>query len=105
MYIFPSALNQALTKAGYSPRKTLKYMADRGLIVATERKDHKGKTYQVAKRFDNRLCKFVQFSIGKLSEKEDAVDIDDEEEQPAVPVKKDSDGFMPVQESFDLPFN
>ena len=105
VYIFPSALNQALTKAGYSPRKTLKYMADRGLIVATERKDHKGKTYQVAKRFDNRLCKFVQFSIGKLSEKEDAVDIDDEEEQPAVPVKKDSDGFMPVQESFDLPFN
>ena len=62
-------------------------MADRDLIASSERKDHKGKTYQVTKRFDNRLCKFIQFSIGKLSEKEDAVDIDDEAEQEA-PVQK-----------------
>lgn len=104
VYIFPSALNQALTKAGYSPRKTLKYMADRDLIASQERKDHKGKSYQVTKRFDNRLCKFVQFSIGKLSEKEDVIDIDDEEDAANTP-PKDKDGFMPVQESFDLPFN
>ena len=31
-YIFPSMLTQALTKAGYSSRKTLKYLADKGLI-------------------------------------------------------------------------
>ena len=104
VYIFPSALNQALTKAGYSPRKTLKYMADRDLIASQERKDHKGKSYQVTKRFDNRLCKFVQFSIGKLSEKEDVIDIDDEEDAVNTP-PKDNDGFIPVQESFDLPFN
>lgn len=104
VYIFPSALNQALTKAGYSPRKTLKYMADRDLIASQERKDHKGKSYQVTKRFDNRLCKFVQFSIGKLSEKEDVIDIDDEEDAANTP-PKDKDGFIPVQESFDLPFN
>lgn len=103
VYIFPSALNQALTKAGYSPRKTLKYMADRDLIASQERKDHKGKSYQVTKRFDNRLCKFVQFSIGKLSEKEDVIDIDDEEDAANTP-PKDKDGFIPVQESFDLPF-
>lgn len=103
VYIFPSALNQALTKAGYSPRKTLKYMADQDLIASQERKDHKGKSYQVTKRFDNRLCKFVQFSIGKLSEKEDVIDIDDEEDAANTP-PKDKDGFMPVQESFDLPF-
>ena len=103
VYIFPSALNQALTKAGYSPRKTLKYMADRDLIASQERKDHKGKSYQVTKRFDNRLCKFVQFSIGKLSEKEDVIDIDDEEDAVNTP-PKDNDGFIPVQESFDLPF-
>lgn len=115
-YIFPSALNQALTKAGYSARKTLKYMADNGLITSQERSDHKGKTYQVVKRFDNRLCKFVEFFVGKLSEKEDAVDIDDEEEEkPAKPAEKkqqykqesltDKDGFMPVSEDYDLPFN
>ena len=34
-YIFPSLLNQALTKAGYSPRKTLKYLADNGIITTS----------------------------------------------------------------------
>ena len=104
VYIFPSTLNQALTKAGYSPRKTLKYMAERGLITSSERKDHKGKTYQVTKRFDNRLCKFVEFFIGQLSEKEDPLDIDDEDEQPQKAEPKyhqesfaDADGFIPKQ--------
>lgn len=111
-YIFPSALNQALTKAGYSPRKTLKYMSEKGLITSQDRKDHKGKTYQVTKRFDNRLCKFVEFFIGKLSEKEDPVDIDDEDEAAAHPPKEeyrqgnlsDQDGWMSVSDDTELPF-
>ena len=37
-YIFPSLLNQALTKAGYSPRKTMRYLGDNGLIAATPKK-------------------------------------------------------------------
>ena len=113
-YIFPSALNQALTKAGYSARKTLKYMADNGLITSQERSDHKGKTYQVVKRFDNRLCKFVEFFVGKISEKEEAIDIDDEEDETKPAEKKQQykqesligkDGFVPVDENYDLPFN
>lgn len=112
VYIFPSTLNQALTKAGYSPRKTLKYMADKGLITSSERKDHKGKTYQVTKRFDNRLCKFVEFFIGQLSEKEDPLDIDDEDEQTQKAEPKyhqesfaDADGFIPVDDGSKLPFD
>ena len=103
VYIFPSALNQALTKAGYSPRKTLKYMADRDLITTVERKDHKGKLYQVVKRFDNRSCRFVEFSIGKLSEKEDAIDIDDDENDSSGSGDV-GDGFMPAPENLKLPF-
>lgn len=38
-YIFPSMLTQALTKAGYSSRKTLKYLADKGLIGVSVLKD------------------------------------------------------------------
>lgn len=112
VYIFPSTLNQALTKAGYSPRKTLKYMADKGLITSSERADHKGKTYQVSKRFDNRVCKFVEFFIGQLSEKEDPLDIDDEDEQPQKAEPKyhqesfaDADGFIPVDDGSKLPFD
>lgn len=112
VYIFPSTLNQALTKAGYSPRKTLKYMADKGLITSSERADHKGKTYQVSKRFDNRVCKFVEFFIGQISEKEDPLDIDDEDEQPQKAEPKyhqesfaDADGFIPVDDGSKLPFD
>lgn len=112
VYIFPSTLNQALTKAGYSPRKTLKYMAERGLITSVERSDHKGKTYQITKRFDNRMCRFVEFFIGKLSEKEDPLDIDDEDEQPQKAEPKyhqesfaDADGFIQVNDGSKLPFD
>lgn len=109
-YIFPSALNQALSKAGYSPRKTLKYMADKELITSKDRADHKGKTYQVPKRFDNRVCKFIEFFIGKISQKDEVVDIDDEEEtkQREPEYKQGSflgdDGFMNVPDDAELPF-
>lgn len=107
-YIFPSALSQALTKAGYSSRKTLKYMADKGLITSKDRTDNKGKTYQVTRRFDNRVCKFIEFFIGKLSEKEDAIDIEDDDKKDAPKYEQQSlpgmDGFIPVDDGYDLPF-
>lgn len=109
-YIFPSVLNQALSKAGYSPRKTLKYMADMGYISSVERQDHKGKTYTMVRRFDGRLNRFVEFFIGKLAEKQDDLDDDgDEEKKPEAPKYEqqsfaDQDGFMPVSDDIDLPF-
>ncbi len=72
-YIFPSMLNQALTKAGYSPRKTMKYMAEKDLISSyTERGGRK--TYTVMKWFGTRSSRFVEFYIGKLSKAEDPID-------------------------------
>ena len=76
-YIFPSMLNQALSKAGYSPRKTMKYMADNGLISSYTEKGGR-KTYTVMKWFGTRSSRFVEFHIGKLSENKDAVDDADE---------------------------
>ena len=73
-YIFPSMLNQALTKAGYSYRKTMKYMADQDLIGCTVRKDTRKKDYSVSKWFGNRSARFVEFYIGKLAKAEDPVD-------------------------------
>lgn len=72
-YIFPSMLNQALTKAGYSPRKTMKYLAERGLITATMDKSGK-KTYSTMKWFGDRSCRFVEFFIGKISKAVDPID-------------------------------
>lgn len=77
-YIFPTMLNQALAKAGYSPRKTMKYLAERGLI-GTERDKITGKvTYSVRKWFGNRVSRFVEFHIGKIAEAKDPVDDADE---------------------------
>lgn len=79
-YIFPSVLNQALAKAGYSPRKTMKYLADRGLI-GTDIDRQTGKTrYSVIKWFESRAARFVEFRIGELSEKKDPIDDVDETE-------------------------
>lgn len=77
-YIFPSMLNQALTKAGYNPRKTMKYMAEKDLIgTDTNRKTGK-KQYSIIKWFGTRSARFVEFHIGKLAENKDAIDDADE---------------------------
>lgn len=83
VYIFPSMLNQALTKAGYSPRKTMKYLADQGLIASYTDRNGK-KTYSIMRRFGARSCRFVEFYLGKLSQSHDPVDDfqDDESDLP-----------------------
>lgn len=83
-YIFPSMLNQALTKAGYSPRKTMKYLAERGLITATMDKSGK-KTYSTMKWFGDRSCRFVEFFIGKIAQAVDPIDDYDEMHDAAEP--------------------
>lgn len=76
-YIFPSMLNQALTKAGYSPRKTMKHLAERGLISSYT--DNNGKkTYSTMKWFGDRSCRFVEFFIGKIAKAVDPIDDYDE---------------------------
>ena len=108
-YIFPSVLNQALSKAGYSPRKTLKYMADMNYITSMDRKDNDGKTYSVVKRFEGRQCRFVEFFIGKLAEKKDEIDIEEEAEPSdsgwhQASFMDPADGFTQDSGDIDLPF-
>ena len=76
-YIFPSMLNQALSKAGYSPKKTMKYMAEQGLISSNIERSGK-KVYTVVKWFETRSCRFVEFLIGKIAENKDPIDDIDE---------------------------
>ena len=96
-YIFPSILNQALQKAGYSPRKTLKYLADNN-IIASASKSGGGKVYSVTKWFDNRVCRFVCFDLGRFTKSSDPLNEDE--------AAADMDGFRPIDESQldQLPF-
>lgn len=111
-FIFPTMLNQALTKAGYSPAKTMKYMAEKELIATEARKDRKNGTRNtVIKRFSGRTCRFVEFRIGKLSEAVDLLDLDDEDQDEEGGKEEytqqsfmDSRGFQKVDDGAELPF-
>lgn len=106
-YIFPSTLNQALTKAGYSPRKTLKYMADNGLITVKDGGGNSSKRYSIMKRFDGRVCRFIEYHIGKESEADDDIEsmADEAEERYHQQSLTDADGFVSIPEGEDeLPF-
>lgn len=112
VYIFPSMLNQALTKAGYSsPRKVIKYMAERGLIATEVDRLTGKKQYSVRKWFDNRTARFVEFYLGKISESRDPVeagadDMDESEPTAAEMQQTGLEGFTEIDEADyeDLPF-
>lgn len=103
-YLFPSLLNQALTKAGYSPRKTIKYLADQGIITSTP-KANGGKEYCVRKWFDNRTSRFIEFDIGRFAKKVDALNEDEAAETMQTPPKTDENGFMELPEGTTSPFD
>ena len=79
VYIFPTILNQTLSKAGYSPRKTLKYLADNNIVASTP-KANGGKEYCVRKWFDGRVCRFIEFDLNRFSKPIDPLN----EEEAAV---------------------
>lgn len=97
-YIFPSILTQVLAKAGYSSRKTMKYLADKNLIGTTTSKSG-GTKNSVFKSFNNRQCRFVELHFGKIV-KESGFAADDTE-------KPIGDGWSHVGESeqMELPFD
>ena len=60
-YVFPTLFNQTLSKAGYSPRKTLKYLAENKIIACPE--DKTKSRYSVAKRVDGKVCRMISFDL------------------------------------------
>lgn len=80
-YIFPSIFNQVLEKAGYSPRKTLRYLAEQGLVTEKP-KTNGGKQYSILKRFDGRVCRFIEFDLEKCSKSDEWAKIGDSEQVP-----------------------
>ena len=66
-WIYPSILSKALTDAGYSFRKTMRFFADNNYIE-TSQKPGGGVNYQVLKRFDSRLSRFVKFNLRRSGE-------------------------------------
>lgn len=103
-YIFPSLLNQALTKAGYSPRKTMKYLADKNIITSTP-KANGGKEYCIRKWFDNRTSRFVEFDLGRFSKPVDPLDEDEAAEAAGIEEKSKADEWQQLGFDTKSPFD
>lgn len=104
IYIFPSMLTQALTKAGYSSRKTMKYLADRGLIGVTVQKDGSTKN-SVIKWFDNKQCRFVEFHMGELVKESDPLTSEEEIANQINFTEQEEWSKVSEKEAEELPFN
>lgn len=102
-YIFPSLLNQALTKAGYSPRKTMKYLADKN-IIASQPKKNGGREYSISKWFDNRTSRFVEFDLGRFSKAVDPLDEDEAAEAAGAQEKPQAGEWQQLDLDAKSPF-
>lgn len=105
VYIFPSMLSQALTKAGYSYRKTMKYLADEQLVGISKSCDGKVK-YTITKRFSNRVCRFIEFNLSDcLSTAIDPL-MDEEGAAKQMSLDLDNGGFVDASVAGEeLPFD
>ena len=115
-WIYPSILSKALTDAGYSFRKTMRFFADNNYIETTKLNGG-GVRYQVIKRFDGRPCKFVKFNLRragedvteetKVEKKAAGQQADPEFQQGTLPgFSEGTDGFIKLDDvDEELPFN
>ena len=114
-YIFPAILTQALERAGFSYRKTIRYMAERGLITTREKSRDGGKEYSIFKKFNGRSCRMIEFMIGNIAEAGDPLEVEDDAEAAAPPAPQweqmsmatdPAFGFVPLEGSEEeLPFD
>lgn len=101
VYIFPTILNNTLSKAGYSPRKTLKYLADNDIVTSTP-KANGGKEYCIRKWFDGRVCRFVEFDLNRFSKPIDPLD---EEEAAAAQEPQEESEWRQINLGEATPFD
>ena len=75
VYIYPSLVNQILEKGNFSPRKTMKYWGQEGIVTTLK---EKGKIrYSITKKVDGRTCRMVEFRLGRFSNKPDPLNEDE----------------------------
>lgn len=94
VYIYPSILNQMLEKADFSPRKTLKYWGQKG-IIGTGKEANGKKVYSVIKKISGRACRMVEFHLDGFSKKVDPLRADVEEDNEFRPINENEQMSLP----------
>ncbi|MDO4564824.1 MAG: DUF927 domain-containing protein [Clostridia bacterium] len=68
VFVLPSLLSEALTKGGYSPRKTMKHLAETGAIIPPQAGGSEGTTrYAGLRRFNGYPSRMLQIHMGQLT--------------------------------------
>ena len=100
-YIFPSILNTAIADGGFSTRKTLKYLAEQGIIETyieggavrySQNRRYQGKTQRFVK-VDLTLITADKWERAQRARKKDDV-----------PTQTGFDGFTEIDDDEPLPF-
>lgn len=76
VYIYPSIFNDVLKKAGFSPRKTLRYLADNNYInveIVGEKKN-----YQKVSWYKDRVSRFVELRFDEMAPTYDPINHEDQ---------------------------
>lgn len=80
-YILPTPLREAMEKAGFSYRKTMKWLRENGVITAEQNEDR----YTIVKKIRDSHLRVIPISLKKLTEKTTTnvfKDVSDDEELP-----------------------
>lgn len=81
-WVYPSLLNEALKRVGFSPRKTIKYMTDKGFI----RTDNDGRHVAVRRKFNGANSRMLEIHLSEISRKnEEKENIEDDDEFADLP--------------------
>lgn len=89
-FIIPSVLDEALKRAGYTKKKTLRYLCERGIVS----RDERTRSYTVRASMDAKRSRFIEFDFEK------AVQLTEE------PATETINGFVELDDASerDLPF-
>lgn len=98
-YVFPSILNKVIADGGFSVRKTLKYLAEQGVIEAY--KDNGTVRYSQKRRFEGKSVRFVKIDLGRIT-----LELEERSHSAtdSVPTQSMFGGFIEVTDDEDLPF-
>lgn len=97
-YIFPSLLNKAISDGGFSTRKTLKYLAEQGIIEAFT--SGGALRYSILRRFQGGRSRFVKVDLDMIEASKD----DRHHLEAGVTTNYTFDGFTEVSDDENLPF-
>lgn len=99
-YVFPSLLNKAISDGGFSTRKTLKYLAEQGIIDAFS--ENGIIRYSIQRRFQGGKSRFVKIDLDRIRASKEERNRTHSDE--GVPTTFTFDGFTEVSDDEELPF-